>query len=65
MIYIDFLPIHFYWKKNYSKDFLKKLLDASYKIQSNFTKTLPLIIYPDCEECSQDVDAIATKYKLY
>ena len=37
----------------------EKLLDASYKIQSNFTKTLPLIIYPDCEECTQDDDAIA------
>jgi hypothetical protein len=46
--------------KELFKKFSEKLVDAAYKVQSNFTKTLPLIIYPDCDECSQDVDTIAT-----
>jgi hypothetical protein len=28
--------------------------NASYNMQDRFTKTLPLTIYPDCEECTND-----------
>jgi len=34
--------------------------DAAYKLQTNGTQTLPLTIYPDCEECTNDAESVAT-----
>lgn len=33
---------------------------AAYKLQTNGSQTLPLTIYPDCEECTNDAEAVAT-----
>lgn len=41
------------------KRFAEYCIDIAYKIQDRFTQQLPLTIYPDCEECTQDDEAYA------
>lgn len=38
----------------------EQLMSSAYWIQDRGTKVLPLTIYPDCEECTQDATGIAT-----
>jgi len=42
------------------RDASRALLDAAYRVQAGFTQTLSLTIYPDCDECSLDEEAVAT-----
>lgn len=38
----------------------EQFMSAAYKLQTNGTQTLPLTVYPDCEECTNDAEHIAT-----
>ena len=42
----------------------EKLLNLTYNIQSNFTQQLPLTIYPDCDECTNDDEHMVTGTSL-
>jgi hypothetical protein len=46
--------------RNLFNGFAQRLENLSYNIQAKFTKILPLTIYPDCEECTQDDESIST-----
>jgi hypothetical protein len=61
-----FYNIYFGWPFKWRpfEKFSEKLKDLAYKIQALFTQQLSLTIYPDCEECSQDDEAVSTDNNL-
>jgi hypothetical protein len=42
------------------KGIARRFENLSYHMQAKFTQTLPLTIYPDCDECTQDDETIST-----
>jgi hypothetical protein len=46
--------------KNLFDGFAQRLENLSYNMQAKFTQILPLTIYPDCDECSQDDESLST-----
>ena len=54
--------IYFGWPFNW-RPFAKigeQFQDAAYTMQDRGTKVLPLTVYPDCEECSEDAASISS-----
>jgi hypothetical protein len=37
----------------------EQFMSAAYSMQDKGTKVLPLTVYPDCEECSEDTSGFA------
>lgn len=43
----------------------QKVEDFAYRVQDRYTKELPLTIYPDCEECTSDSEALSEDNVLF
>ncbi len=56
-----FYNIYFGWPFKWRpfERFSEQLKDFGYRIQDRFTLQLPLVIYPDCDECTSDDDSIS------